>query len=273
MVSEQKIVAWLKHDVLRRNPSMGVENIQQHVKAAVNLWQIQKSAGCNDWPNPRQGASLKGLIRKIKRQQAQMKKDRFDDKGVDTLIDGYQMRDLPRVSQYFFDLDSTEGLRNRLDFLLGHAMLGRSEDKRNAMLSDLYLYELDEEGSSQCHSIILNLTKGKTNQDGKVQVGVAIRHQQVEVCPVGALAFYLFSRFQVSREPFPDMSSRDKWYNICLLRGKGSDPITYRQQHRAISNCYHHLKILSSKKTHSMRGAGTNLNITMASMYISYRML
>jgi hypothetical protein len=260
VVSEQKVLTWLRHDVLRKNPSMGYENILQHIKAVVHLWRIQRSVGFNKEENPRNGALLAGFLQKMKRGRARQRKDLFLDKGVDSLIDGYQSRDLPRISGYFFNQNTTDGLRNRLDFFLGHAILGRSEDKRNAMLSDLYLYEMEEEGPSECQAIVLNLFKGKTNQEGKTQIGAAIRHKDVRICPVGALAFYLFGRFHVSHEPFPNMASRQQWYNVCLFRGKGTSPITYRQQHRAIEACYQALQILSSKKTHSMRGAGTVLH-------------
>jgi Centromere DNA-binding protein complex CBF3 subunit, domain 2 len=238
---------------------MGYENILQHIKAVVHLWRIQRSIGFNKEENPRNGALLTGFLKKIKRGRARQRKDLFLDKGVDSLIDGYQSRDLPLIYGYFFNQNTADGLRNRLDFFLGHAILGRSEDKRNAMLSDLYLYEVEEEGPSECQASVLNLFKGKTNQEGKTQVGVSIRHKDVRICPVGALAFYLFGRFHVSHEPFPNMASRQQWYNVCLFRGKGTAPITYRRQHRAIEACYQALKILSSKKTHSMRGAGTVL--------------
>jgi len=175
VVSEQKVLTWLRHDVLRKNPSMGYENILQHIKAVVHLWRIQRSVGFNKEENPRNGALLAGFLQKMKRGRARQRKDLFLDKGVDSLIDGYQSRDLPRISGYFFNQNTTDGLRNRLDFFLGHAILGRSEDKRNAMLSDLYLYEMEEEGPSECQAIVLNLCKGKTNQERKTQIGAAIR--------------------------------------------------------------------------------------------------
>jgi hypothetical protein len=96
-------------------------------------------------------------------------------------------------------------------------------------------------------------SEGKTNQEGKIQVGMVIRHKNVELCSVGVLGLYLFSRFHIAAEPFPDMSSRTSWYNIPLLRGSGNNAITYQQQLRGIKECYQALNNLSSKKTHSMR--------------------
>jgi len=62
----------------------------------------------------------------------------------------------------------------------------------------------------------------------------------------------------MTEEPFPDFNKRENWYKHCVLRGSRSakDPITYQQQLQAINSCFSHLKIMSSKKTHAVRGAG-----------------
>ncbi|KAG9322895.1 hypothetical protein KVV02_002404 [Mortierella alpina] len=39
--------------------------------------------------------------------------------------------------------------------------------------------------------IILTMLQEKTNREGKENYGVVVRNQEVEICPVSALAFYL----------------------------------------------------------------------------------
>ena len=40
-VTGKNVLTWLRHDILRKNPTIGIENIKQPVKAAVDLWKIQ----------------------------------------------------------------------------------------------------------------------------------------------------------------------------------------------------------------------------------------
>jgi hypothetical protein len=58
-----------------------------------------------------------------------------------------------RIANYFFEQGSLLGLRSRLDFLLGHVMLCRSEDKRIALLANLCMYELKDEGPTRYHAL------------------------------------------------------------------------------------------------------------------------
>ena len=256
LVSEAKLVLWL-HAILKTNPQMGLENLQQHVSAVIDLWRDQNARGLVVGESPRKGAALKGLLRRHKRGKEDRKKFLSIDKGIGTLADGYRQADVLRIANYFFEQGSLLGLRSRLDFLLGHAMLCRSEDKRNALLANLCMYELEDEGPTRCHAIVLNLTQSKTNQEGRNEVGVTVRHKDVAQCPVGALAFYLFHRFHLFGEDFPDLSTNQAWYSIFLFRDRSKyTPLTYAQQWKAISTCFADLHIQSSKKTHAMRGQG-----------------
>lgn len=236
---------------------MGSENLQQHINAISDLWRIQKSRGMVTGDNPRSGAAIKGMIRRHQRRKESRRRALFIDNGAGTLADGYRQNDVARISSYFFAQGTLTSFRSRLDFLLGHSMLCRSEDKRNAFLSNLEVYELEDEGPTPCYAIVLNFTKSKTNQDGRKEIGAAIRHKDAHQCSVGGLGFYLFYRFHMSGEPFPDLSSNQSWYRICLLRGKDSQvPLRYNQQWQSISSCFDALQIQSNKKTHAMRGQG-----------------
>jgi hypothetical protein len=70
---------------------------------------------------------------------------------------------------------------------------------------------------------VLLLVKGKTNQNGQVLYGRAIRHKLVELCFVGSLAFYLAYRFYLTNE-FDESTfllnywlDNKKWYKVKLL--------------------------------------------------------
>jgi hypothetical protein len=130
------------------------------------------------------------------------------------------MDDVLRISHYFFENESTVSLPSRFDFPLWYAMLYRLEDKRHAYVSDLFLYELDNEGHTPLHALLLSLSHSKTNQEGRMGIVAAIRHKDINQCPVGALAFYLFSRFHLNFEPVPDLSINRAWHDIRMLRAR-----------------------------------------------------
>ncbi|CAD7064091.1 unnamed protein product [Tilletia caries] len=99
-----------------------------------------------------------------------------------------------------------------------------------------------------------------TNTQGRREFGIAARHRDVEVCPVGALALYFFERFHLRKEEFPDLSSRSSWYALpLLLDDEGSDGVTWADQANIIRRAFADLGIASSKLTHAMRGGSARL--------------
>jgi hypothetical protein len=99
---------------------------------------LSKTVGsCSNGENPRGGAAIKGLLRRHKRRKDSRKKALYLDKGIGTLADGYRLDDVIRISNYFLEQGTDTALRSRLDFLLGHAMLCRSEDKLNTSFQPL----------------------------------------------------------------------------------------------------------------------------------------
>lgn len=77
---------------------------------------------------------------------------------------------------------------------LSHYALLRSHNTLELELPDLACLELEGEGESPCIAVLLILQHGKTNKHGRMEYGAFIRNKDVEVCPVGILAFYLFWR-------------------------------------------------------------------------------
>ena len=99
--------------------------------------------------------------------------------------------------------------------------------------ADLFLLVLESQGVSECIALIATIIFGKTNQHCKIEYGSSVRHHDVEVCSVGALAMNLFSRFHFENEPFPDFTRRENWYETMIFKGDDRfTPITYRAQHK-----------------------------------------
>lgn len=268
LVDEGKIVTWLRLSVLVSNPKISFTNLDLHVKGVVDLYNEQRSAQRNPFPHPRSGCALRGFLQAIRKNQAGRLENLFLDPSIGGLLDGYTADEHVAISNYFFDRNSSVGLRSRVDFLLSHSMLGRSEDKRHARLCHFYLFELIDEGPTPCMALICTFFKstdgrsslphwylascslihifwfffflfclpppssscfldvfysvllGKTNKEGRKELGCAIRHKDVQVCPVSSFAFYLLFRFEIENERMPNFSSRRSWYRTVLLRGK-----------------------------------------------------
>jgi len=70
---------------------------------------------------------------------------------------------------------------------------------RMARLQDIniHAFEFADLAGQFALGIVLTMFQGKTNTDGKKQFGVVVRNKDVEVCPIGSLAFYLFELFMV----------------------------------------------------------------------------
>ncbi|KAG1172738.1 hypothetical protein G6F70_006282 [Rhizopus microsporus] len=83
--------------------------------------------------------------------------------------------------------------------------------------ADLFSLVLENQGISEC---IGTIPFGKTNQHSKIEYGSSVRHRDVEVCSVGALAMNLFSRFHFENEPFPDFTRCENWLAAALIKAK-----------------------------------------------------
>lgn len=80
---------------------------------------------------------------------------------------------------------------------------------------------------------------GKTNQNGRIDVTAILRHVDVERCPIGALALYLFFIFDVLNFPIPpydeafvhpiNLSQGHEWFYWYLFPGNRKRAKTERQ--------------------------------------------
>ena len=103
------------------------------------------------------------------------------------------------------------------------------------------------------------MSNGKTNQFGKVQYMGTLRNRDVRLCPVGALALYLFHRWHGSGEAFPALESRRSWYLTKLLLGsphKPQESMSYMTQLAHVNTTFDAIGLDSKAKTQAMRGCG-----------------
>ncbi|KAE8228169.1 hypothetical protein CF326_g6910, partial [Tilletia indica] len=268
LVSEQKLVTYLNCYVLHKNPRLGDEAINTHIKAVTNLWETQSLSGRNTNPHPRNGALLKAFLKAIRRGRSSLAAARQDDAWRHTLKDGYSEEEFAKVSRWYLSQAASESpmdwtstvWRARFDFLMQHAIMGRSEDLRNTKLATMYMHKVPQSRPHPCDAVIVTIRHSKTNLESRKQFGVAARHRGVELCPVGALALFFFERFHVKKEAFPDLSSRATWYSTPLLvDDEDSAGVTWKDQAEVLRDAFNTLGIASSKLTHAMRGGGARL--------------
>jgi hypothetical protein len=161
------------------------------------------------------------------------------------------MDELKKIAGYFFQRKGVSDTCDRMAFLLSHFNLLHSESLCYIELPDLFHIKLENEGVTECFALVLVLNQGKTNQFGIIEITGCIRNKEVEVCLIGALGFYLFSHFHITKEPFPQFNKSEDWYDIklCPSRNNIREAIRYETQLSAINRCFREVGIRSSKKT------------------------
>jgi hypothetical protein len=76
---------------------------------------------------------------------------------------------------------------------------------------------MEEEGPTDCTAMVILKGRGKTNQYSKPCFSGYYRHSDVTLCSVSCIAFYLFLRYHILEEPFPDFSTSPGWYDISMF--------------------------------------------------------
>ena len=242
---------------------VGKATVKLYVAAVVDLWQQQHRLSINSHPNPRD-SGVKELLKIIDYEEEDRKRSNFQDRGIGTMLDGYSTTaQMQAIGRYFLCTTKDHGvqLRNWLAFLLSHFALMRGESARKMELPDLHCVRLEKEGFSECHALIMVMRQGKTNQFGRLEVGACLRHKDVDICPHGALALYLFWRWHVENEPFPSFRCSSEWYPVKLLK-TGNDPtkeMSYQVHCNAISSALSAIGLKSRAKTHIGRGSGARM--------------
>ncbi|KAG2228006.1 hypothetical protein INT45_012030 [Circinella minor] len=153
------------------------------------------------------------------------RRENYVDRGIGTLNDGYNYDEMVSVSLYFFDRATESEMRNRASFLMHHMMMLRGESSRFAEFADLFgmSFPEDEIHSTSFPVFAFHTDFGKILSNGNQSNFATIRHKDFRVCAFGAVAFYLFYRFHISNEKFPEFTkNQDCLHTIHAGRGSGA---------------------------------------------------
>jgi len=105
--------------------------------------------------------------------------------------------------------------------------------------------------------LVALMNNGKTNVDGRNEYGAVMRSKEVGECPFGAMALYMFARFEVNHEDFPDLQRQANWYRTKLYKHRSPfESFSYEQERLATSKAHKACNIKISKVTHAARPFG-----------------
>jgi centromere DNA-binding complex CBF3 subunit-like protein len=177
------------------------------VSSLMALWRIQYASQPpgGSIPPPVRSVGLKNVL-KLRASAESAPRRRHGGSDEDTVKhcwtaragvseDGKRKRVLP--------IQVESWLWTAVDILFSHSILLRREPVRWAELPDLFSVETKGEGATPCWFMLMVTDNGKTNHFGKLEYGVVARHRHPLCCTMSYLAFYLFFRWKIMREPPP----------------------------------------------------------------------
>jgi hypothetical protein len=141
------------------------------------------------------------------------------DRQIGGINDGYTTTtEMIKLFEFFWIQKNYHGaaFRNCLAVALTHFGIMRGENVREMELADLHMVDLENEGVN-CMAMVMIIKNGKTNQVNRMEVAACLRNKEVQICPVSTFAIYLFWRFHVENEPFPDFTTSKNWFFIKVL--------------------------------------------------------
>lgn len=96
----------------------------------------------------------------------------------------------------------------------------------------------------------------------------------VTVCPLNAVALHLFWRWQIDCESFPDVSHRERWYDIHLINGADrAKELSYNTQLNRVKRAFVACGIDSTAWMHANRGSGAKVAETFGASVEQIRRL
>lgn len=237
-------------------------SVRDYVTAITDLYRTQQALGMNCHPSPRED-TVRNLLKSLQRRDAECEREQYLDKSRDTLLDGYDEKEFERLccELWTHSTTSTElHLRTLVDFLTGHYLLMRGSKRCGIEISDLFTFEFVGEGPTRCMPAIITTRRSKKNQHGRLETMGAMRNRNPQICLLSALGFYLLWRWDLTDEPFPDLSSRAAWYNIRLIKGSNrTASLAYNTQLDWVSKAFEYASVSSHKKTHIGRSSSAKM--------------
>ncbi|KAG2213421.1 hypothetical protein INT47_009095 [Mucor saturninus] len=210
IVSGTKLNYFLRDQVLGRNSrqksnvptapkKIKTSTLEQYIAAITDLYktQVQKKINCNEHPR----ATVLGLIKSSKMKEFEVSRENCEDRGEGTLADGYTSLDqVSKIVQFYLNGQRNHGenLRDALAFLFSHYFFVRPDIK--------------------CPALVMVLRQGKTNKNNRLELKGSIRSTPAEICPIMIFGLYLFWRFHVQNEPFPDFTTSENCHRDAVAR-------------------------------------------------------
>lgn len=143
------------------------ESILGYVKAISDLCNTQRALGTNSNGVAR-GQLVRTYLDTLEKKRSRNKRKEFEDRGKNTLNDGYSKIELEKVCNFFLsEKNCPLGSRDRLCFLLSHAMLCRSQTVLGMQFADLFSLEIENQGVTRCLSLVTTISFGKNQSTRK----------------------------------------------------------------------------------------------------------
>ncbi|ORE19489.1 hypothetical protein BCV71DRAFT_283188 [Rhizopus microsporus] len=147
---------WKRGRKLRRNPdgtliALGRESVFAYQAKALGLNPMV----------PQEDPSLELFWLLSKKKKVKSKRQNFEDRGKNTLNDGYIKQELEKVNGYpLTEKNDHLGCRDRFCFLISHTMLCRSQTALGKQFADLLPLVLEIQGISKCIILAATITFG-----------------------------------------------------------------------------------------------------------------
>ena len=208
------------------NP-VGIQAITQYKAVVKMIWmgQVANKESTLPW-DLIWTQHHKVLVDLVKNRKQRIAKSRYDEKVCFASSPYHIVSEIPNIEKECWNRgkgissrSQLAWLRNRFCFLYSLHGILRYESLQNAELSDCFSVGFKKERDPHMLNIsVIQLATGKTNHGIKLY-GRCLRHKDVKLCGVGAMAMYLMYRFELSKEmdPPPDFTKNDSWFDIKLL--------------------------------------------------------
>lgn len=109
------------------------EGLEGYCRPIVDLWRKQQNLGMNTHPTPR-GSDVQAFLKNKEQETLRHSRSEFADRGIHTLLDGYHDK-MPDICDWYFNQKTGNHLRNRLDFLCGHALITTHQGQKQSKAS------------------------------------------------------------------------------------------------------------------------------------------
>jgi hypothetical protein len=211
------------------------------------------------------------LMRMVQSRKRRLAKQNYEEKLEAEFSPYTLVHEIPRIERLLFfkknhlKIDCIAALRDRygtinIRFCLLMTSNGilRGESLIKSDLSDLCDIVVEGNSLDKAHIFVMRITSGKTN-GLKTLYGRSMRHKDVTLCSIGALALYLLARFEFGGETI-DFSSNETWFDVKLLVEKSmanhKKAITDQYYAKSIRNACASLGIVSKHFVHFGRSVG-----------------